>query len=331
MGRTVLRDQQAMNLLRRRGLSAASFEQLAGCPRDARSYLRRSNPKLLELMRSYEFFGGPVEESCVWCKDYLSKEVPFHAFRDDCAFIWQRRENIAAHYILSADWLLKGRWSDLFLKLSEDGLFGAQVVRTAGGVVVTRDRIDSTLEIAFLNEYFDIGKRYAFSVLDIGAGYGRLGYRMTEAFAHSEVICTDAIAESTFLCEYYLQMRGVTPRSRSVPLTEIENVLETARVDVAVNIHSFSECLIGAVKWWLSLLQRRRVPYLLIVPNSTPYGGQELLCFDGQRKRIDIRSAIGNAGYRRVACVPKYQESSMQRYGGVSPTYYHLFEFAGCT
>lgn len=325
----VEREQYAAEMLRAKGLPAGSFEQLAGCPEESQRCLVPSNKRLLELKRAYQLFGCPAGGSYVWREEYIAADLPLSAFRDDCALMWQRRENSATNYILSAESLLKGKYCDLFLMLHEDGRFGVQVVRMANNVMVSRDRIDSTLEIAFLDECFHIRDCRPFVVLDIGAGYGRLGYRMVQAFDHPEVICTDAVAESTFLCEHYLQMRSATPRARAVPLTEIATALEESKVNVAVNIHSFSECSVRAIEWWLGMIRGRVVPYLLIVPNASWHEGQQLSCFGDARARIDMLGVIERAGYRRVACVPKYQDPCLQKYGGVSPTFYHLFELTG--
>ena len=135
----------------------------------------------------------------------------------------------------------------------------------------------------------------------------------------------DAVAESTFVCEYYLRFRGVEDRARVVPLDEIDAALGREPVDVAVNVHSWSECPLGAVEWWLDLLARQAVRHLMIVPNSEDHGGTRLTSMEPDRSHRDLLPALAARGYRQVACEPKYLDPAVQRHG-VSPTRHWLFE-----
>jgi len=55
---------------------------------------------------------------------------------------------------------------------------------------------------------------------------------MAEAVPDLEqVLCTDAVAESTFLSEYYLRFRGVDAITQVVPLDEIEAKLSSVQGD----------------------------------------------------------------------------------------------------
>jgi hypothetical protein len=83
----------------------------------------------------------------------------------------------------------------------------------------------------------------------------------------TDYCCVDAIAESTFLADYYLSFRGCSPPARVVPLPEVEE-LEPGTFDLAVNVHSFSECTLEAVRWWVGQLERLRVPSVFVVPNE---------------------------------------------------------------
>jgi putative sugar O-methyltransferase len=128
-------------------------------------------------------------------------------------------------------------------RLDEDGLFGAYTFDFNGEKLVSRDLLDSILEINFLDRHLGLARREGFNLLDVGAGYGRLAHRLATAFPGTmRIYCTDAVSESTFLCEYYLRFRGLADRTEVVPLDEIEARLRTVRIDVATNIHSFSEC-----------------------------------------------------------------------------------------
>jgi putative sugar O-methyltransferase len=200
-------------------------------------------------------------------------------------------------------------------RLDEDDKFGNFTFQIAGRTV-SRDLLDSINELYFLNKHLDIERKNA-RILDIGAGYGRLACRTVTAFPGVRYLCTDAVAVSTFVSDFYLRFRGVQDRAVAVPLDQIEQTLEIEPVDLAVNIHSFSECSAEAIGWWLRLLSRNRVNYLMIVPNGdTP----NLLTND----KNDFQPIVEQHGYRLICREPKYQDPIVQQYG-INPSYYFLF------
>ena len=153
-----------------------------------------------------------------------------------------------------------------------------------------------------------------FRVLDIGAGYGRLAYRMVSALPGIErFFCTDAVAVSTFVSDYYLRFRGLE-KALVIPLDEIDNTLRDHPVDLAINIHSFSECRTQAIEWWARLLSKHRVKNLMVAPNGE---GERLLTNDGH----DFLPLLERYGYRTVLREPQF----VQEYG-LLPTWYHLLE-----
>jgi hypothetical protein len=229
----------------------------------------------------------------------------------------ERAYLLAAYYVFANDPL------GLIDTLTEDGAFGAITYEIAGRIL-SRDLLDSILEINFLDRHLRIGSRADVSILDIGAGYGRLAHRMLSAFpAMSRYHCTDAIAESSFVCEYYLGLRGLTNRFELVPGTAIDQALQSAKIDLAVNIHSFTECTLEAVAWWLGKLARYNVKHLLIVPNAGNHGGQLLRNNVGQ----DMLPIVEKNGYRLLVREAKYADPKVQRFA-LNPTYYWLFERA---
>ena len=144
----------------------------------------------------------------------------------------------------------------------EDDAFGA-IVMDIGGRKVTRDLLDSILEIYFLHEMgFD--RRDAFTVLDIGAGYGRLAHRLTYAFPRAFVYCTDAIPQSSEICQRYLRYRGV---ARAVCISA-ESILDRGSIDLAVNVHSWSECTLGSIRAWLDIIDAKHIKRLFVVPHT---------------------------------------------------------------
>jgi hypothetical protein len=106
---------------------------------------------------------------------------------------------------------------------------------------------------------------------------------MTRALANVEhYLCTDAFPTSTFISGYYLNFRGVADRAGVVPLDQIDATLNNLRIDLALNIHSFSECRPAAIDWWVSRLAAAKVRHLLVVPNAgADHDGSILKTNDG--------------------------------------------------
>jgi hypothetical protein len=156
-----------------------------------------------------------------------------------------------------------GGWPDI---LTEDGAFGCTTA-TIDGLMVSRDLLDSIVEMEFIRrstpEHFLIDAR----VLDIGAGYGRLAHRLVTAFGRARVFCTDAIEVSHDICRKYLGYRGARG-AQVVDPGLVEALLCRANIDLAVNIHSWSECTLPEVEAWLDLLRDCKVPRLLVVPHD---------------------------------------------------------------
>lgn len=326
----LVRKSRMDEFLRASELAARPSHATAPLPDGAADYLRRDHPRLAELRERYRALGGAIVERSTWSDELLRSEVDLGGFRGDNAYVWQFRDRnsevnflLAAYYARSIDRL------GLLDRCTEDGLFGAYTFEVGEGLRVSRDLLDSVLEIHFLERHLGLSQRAGVRVLDIGAGYGRLAHRLATGLpALGACLCVDAVAESTFVSEYYLRFRGVGDRARVVPLDEIDAALEREPVDLAVNVHSWSECTLGAVEWWLDLLARHRVRHLMIVPNSEDHGGTRLTSIEPDRSHRDVLPALGARGYRQLACEPKYLDPAVQRHG-VSPTRHWLFELGG--
>jgi hypothetical protein len=130
---------------------------------------------------------------------------------------------------------------------------------------------------------------------------------------------------STFLCEYYLAFRGVSDRARTIPLDEVASSADARSVDVAVNIHSFSECPMSVIEWWLDLLARNRVAHLMIVPNTR----DRLLSNERSGRRIDFMPAIEARGFELVRKRRKYADSDFVQKHGIFPAEFFLFRRRG--
>jgi hypothetical protein len=289
-------------------------------PEDARKYLTPENPRLVELKRRYAQCDPDVTTPLVWHEGHVRPEdIAF--FRGDNAYVWQVRGTNAniMGYALTTYYVQHIDQHGLLGQLTEDDSFGNFTFPIAGRKI-SRDLLDSIIEIEFLNRHLSVMTRSNVTILDIGAGYGRLAYRAAAGMPGlKEYLCTDAVPYSTFISEFYLRHRQVADRARVIPLDEIEKALASRKIDIAVNIHSFSECRLEAIEWWVSRLARAGVKNLLIAPNKS--SGQRLQTNDLK----DFTPILEKHGYRLMVCEPKYRDPVVQQYG-ISPTYHFLFE-----
>jgi hypothetical protein len=290
-------------------------------PQGAEAVLRPDHPMLADYERRYA--GHPTAVPSQWSHDYIRNTIEMRSFRANNSYVWQQwdradpfRYGLATYFTRLHDRL------GLFDRLGEDGLFGAETY-DIDGLLVSRDLLDSIGELTFLDDELEISKGDV-TILDIGAGYGRLAHRTTTAFENVTYLCTDAVPLSTFLSSYYLEFRGVDDRARVIPLDRIEDALAGRKIDLAVNIHSFAECPVSAIGWWLDLLAASDVAHLLIVPNTKT----RLLSKERDGPRIDFMPLVESAGFELVRTRAKYAGSDfMQEHGlhGAFPTYYFLF------
>ena len=221
-------------------------------PKGAAEYLRPDNPRLQDLQVRYGAFNNQVTSPLVWTDTAVSPDDICY-FRGDNAYVWQLRGsgmnmNIMG-YVLTAYYVKSIDKFGLLDSLAEDDSFGIVTFRIADRVM-SRDLLDSIVELYFLERHLGVSLAKDMTILDIGAGYGRLAHRVTCALPGiRNYFCTDAVAVSSFISEYYLRFRSVEGRAKVVPLDEIENTLGNATVNIAVNIHSFAECRISAIEW----------------------------------------------------------------------------------
>ena len=289
-------------------------------------YLQPSNPKLKALQDRYATLHIPPTDHSYWTDRYVGSNIDLRFFRGDNAYVYQYRDgNQEVNYALTTYYLSKVDELGLLQKLDEDGLFGAYVF-DVNGKTVSRDLLDSIVQISFLERHLGISRMPRLNILDIGAGYGRLAHRMTQALSNiGTYICVDAVAESTFVSDYYLRFRGVAERAVVVPIYDLEDKLANTPIDLAVNVHSFPECTLASTVWWLDVVRKHGIRYLLIIPNSDSHGGTMLLSTEKDRDRQDLLPAITSRGYKLKVLEPKYADSSVQNHG-VTPTYQYLFE-----
>jgi SAM-dependent methyltransferase len=281
-------------------------------PPGAREWLRPDHPRLLELRAAYAALDLPVRAPSRWTAERVDAFLDLCWFRGETLITWHRRElpRISAlkYYVMLRD-IAERDSGGLLARLGEDGLFGCWTFAYPGHPLVSRDLLESVNELGFLERELGLAGRDRFSVLDIGAGYGRLAHRMATAYDNlDDYCCVDAIPESTFLSEYYLAFRGVAPPARVVPLHELDTGLIPGSFDLAVNVHSFSECPLAAVEWWVQRLAWLRVPDLVIVPNEPT----ELLSLEPDGSRRDFAPALRGAGYERTTCEPTHPDPAVR-------------------
>jgi hypothetical protein len=301
----------------------SSYDESRELPSGAESFLNSQNPRLQSLRSTYRNLNLPVLEHSVWGEQHLGRQLSLAWFRGDNMYVWQYRQlksDARLRFYLAVLDVENRDTLGLLSRLKEDGLFGCWTFSFIGrSSLLSRDLLDSVNEINYLDEHLHLSKRDEFKILDIGAGYGRLAHRMCEAFSNlSAYDCIDAVSESTFLCDYYLHFRQIDDRARSIPLTEYQTLSQ--RYDLAINIHSFSECSHAAVRWWLEQIRSRDIEWLLIVPNDPT----ELLTSEADGTKKDFMPDVLDCGYELWDQRPTYVHPDLRQFIGVND---HFFLF----
>lgn len=286
---------------------------------DILSYLVPDNPRLAELRARYEGFDPIVTTPLVWVDDILTP-TDLKQFRGDNAYVYQLRGQQFNEfgYGLTTYYTLSASEGQLLTQASEDGAFGAYTL-DVGGRTVSRDLLDSVREIDFLLRHVACEDR-TLRVLDIGAGYGRLPHRLTEVLGRQvQVYATDAFPHSTFLSEFYLRYRN-SP-AEVIPLDEFDAFIGGANLDVAVNVHSFSECTAEAIEWWVSRLARHNVPNLMVIPNGE---AKDVFTTCRTNDGQDMEAIFARRGYHCVVREHRYADPIVRQYG-IDPAQISLF------
>lgn len=319
-------NREELEIFRRRYAgSSPELDRTVTLGPEVSGYLTRDNPRLRTLQERYRRMTLPMGDHSKWTPDFVEGDIDLSRFRGENAYVPQFRDrNAPSDYFLTAYYLKSVDRLGLFERLREDGLFGACALSFNGERLISRDLLDSIAEIHFLDDTVGLSQRNDFTILDIGAGYGRLAFRLATAFPSLRLFCVDGVPESTFLSEFYLRFSGVEDRARTVPCDEIEQALATRRIDLVTNIHAFSTCTMTAVRGWLDLVRHHEVPYIMIVPNAADHGGTRLITREKDHRTLDYAPELHARGYRLVTRRPKYLASSVQECG-ITPTYYYLF------
>ena len=301
------------------------YDDSVPLPAGAEEELSEDNPRLRELREAYAALDLPVVERSRWSEDAVESFLDLRHFRGESLFYWHYREIpriTALKYFVFMRYVRERDARGLLDRLEEDGSFGCWTYAYPGHGRFSRDLLESVNEIAFLERELRLTGRRSFGVLDIGAGYGRLARRMTETYPRlGDYCCVDAVPEATFLSEYYLRHYDCTPPARAARLDRLDTELEPRSFDLALNVHSWSECPLETVRWWVAQVERLEVPALLIVPNEPT----ELLSLEPDGARRDFMPLLEDAGYRLVKREPVIDDPAVRELLPLED-HFHLFE-----
>jgi hypothetical protein len=285
----------------------------------ADEYLSYSNPVLADLRQRYS--GHPATDHVQWRTSDVEAHVSLQAFRADNLYVFQSRRYPSWVFYASAAYAKEIDRLGLWNRLDEDDRWGAETF-DFHSKTVSRDLLDSIIEINFLDRHLGLSSTPAVNVLDVGAGYGRLAHRMATAIPSlGRYYCVDAVPESTLISGYYLKSRDVAARCMVVPLDELDE-LRSVKIDLAVNIHSFSECRNSVVGWWVQWLRETQVRWIFIA--SSPALG--LTSHEGRGLRKDFLQLIEKTGFKLAVMENKFESARVLQTCGLYPADYYLFE-----
>jgi len=281
------------------------------------AYLARNNPKLVDLKQRYQH--APKPEHSAW--DFWENSIDLHRFRRENDYLSQayfRRTEL--RYALTTAYVeLVDEWN-LLNTLTEDCQFGVKTWDVLPGKAITRDLLDSILEIYFLKQMLGLEKTSNLRVLDIGAGYGRLAHRLVNTFPQAHVTCTDAVATSTFLSEFYLRYRKSADRTKVVPFDKLSE-MKPGNYDLAVNVHSWTECTRAFVGFWLDRVVDLGIKNLFVVPH---FGDLCTTECDGSMGSYEPE--LKRHGFKQVVHQRKCHRSKIVQADCVNPADYRFFQ-----
>jgi len=286
-------------------------------PASIQDYLQGTNPYLTTLRKRYVEFG--MFEHSFWQE--WRGTLDLQRFRQNGDFLAQSYEKgRRLNYMLTTAYAEALDDWHLLWELSEDCLFGAMGFKFAGDLLVTRDLLDSVLEITFLKNELGLKRDDTLRILDIGAGYGRFAHRFSATFPNSHVTCIDAVPESTFLCDFYIKHRNFESQAASVPLYERDSLIGKT-FDLAVNIHSWPECTLATITNWLEFIVACNIRRLLVIPHA-----ESFWCTEPDGSKPSFLGEIERHGFRLRKQIRKFERSRLLQEEGIFNTAYALFE-----
>jgi putative sugar O-methyltransferase len=248
----------------------------------------------------------------VWNRKHI-KSVDVNNFRNDNVFVWQTRLYEEYNYFISYIYAKNIDKIQVLAKSQEDGSYGVETFEF-DKKLVSRDLLDSTIEINFLSVKLGLEKITNLKILDIGAGYGRFAKRMTDSLPNSFVYCIDAIDVSRQVSKRYLSDSIAKGRVEVLSMESIAGEMPKG-VSLAVNIHSFSEMSIEWVTFWVKTIFELEIDYVFVVPN-----GPQLTLNDG----TDFSRVFHDHGYTVIAESKKYEFQEFEKFGIYPASYFLL-------
>lgn len=301
---------------------ATGAQSKTDLPTSAREILRPDNKELTDLRERYETSGLPMSVHSWWGKERTTEDMELAWFRGDNAYVWQTRHmgtDPKTRYFLYAQDVAAHDRLGLLEKLSEDGAFGCWTFEYQSLPTISRDLLDSIHEINFLDQHLGVSEGKVANILDIGAGYGRLAHRCYQAWPHlRRYTCTDGVAESTHICQYYVKHRELEDKVNVLPLDKVPQFSEP--VDLTINVHSFSEMRLEAIQGWLKQITRLNSRYLFVIPNDPT----SFLSIETNHVRKDFLPEVEAAGYQLIASRPLIVNPDIREMVGVND---HMFLF----
>ncbi len=298
-------------------LGHGRYDDSRPLPTELAAVLDDRHPDLVRLRASYRGLASPLQPGSFWRRSRRLRDLNLRYFRGDNAYAWQLRQmgaNARLKFFLYAQYVAALDTHKLLDRTGEDGAFGCWAFEFQTLPTSSRDLLDSINEMYFLDRQWALLSRMDFTVVDIGAGYGRLAHRMVECVPNlKRYLCVDAIPESTYLSKHYLRYRRVDHKASVLRLDEVADQLPAQRPDLAVNIHSFSEMHIAAIEGWIELLARSGVPALMIVANE----GDKLLSLEDDYQRLDFTPVLERHGYQLAAREPTIADPDVRELIGV--------------
>src|SRR5206468_2835392 len=140
-------------------------------PPDADGALRQDNPALLALAARYDALTVDAAAKAMWNARFVRSTVSLAHFRAHSAYVWSYAElprpTVLKYFIFAQD--AARRAGSLFGRLSEDAAFGCLAYEFETHGMMSRDRLDSALELAFIDRHTGLLRKPGLRVLDIGA------------------------------------------------------------------------------------------------------------------------------------------------------------------
>lgn len=265
-----------------------------------------------ELNKVYHDLNLHPKDLGVWTEKHVL-ELDVENFRSDNVYVWQKRNVVMQNYLISYLVTQIMDKSNLLESLFESGAYGVEFFEFSERKI-SRDLIDSVLEINFMIDLIGRDSLTEFRVLDIGAGYGRLAKNLAKVFPEMKIGCVDAIPMSTAISEFYLEEEITRGQVEVFDLTQLD-LLQSKNFDIAVNIHSFSEMSLSSVENWVSLLKASKVPRVFVVPNPRHLG---------LNSGEDFQEVFERFGYKVTTIRSKYLEGLPENCLLYPANYYYL-------